>query len=69
MEKRIYHCTKENWYKLKKEIKITIFSSYGTLDTPADKFLMRGQDVLLSKDDMSDDAHNLSGQKYIFKGR
>ena len=24
MEKRIYHCTKENWYKLKKEIKFLV---------------------------------------------
>ena len=67
MEKRIYHCTKENWDKLKKEIKITIFSSYGTLDTPADKFLMRGQDVLLSKDDMSDEI--LLMMRIIYQGK
>ena len=67
MKKKIYHCTKENWDRLEKEVKITIFSGYGTLDTPADKFLMRGQDILLSKGDMA--AETLLMMHIVYRGK
>ena len=70
MKKRMYHCTRETWDRLEKEVKITIFSDYGTLDTPADKFLMRGQDILLSREDMATEIllmmHILYRGKSIF---
>lgn len=55
MKKKIYRCSKESWDRIKRNVKITIFSGYGTLDTAADTFLLRGRDILLSKEDMADE--------------
>ncbi len=55
MKERICHCSKENWSRMEGKVKVTIFSGYGTLDTAAEKFLLRGRDILLSKEDMADE--------------
>lgn len=67
MKKGMYHCSRETWSRIEKEVKITIFSGYGTLDTPADKFLMCGQDILLSRDDMASEI--LLMMRIIYRGK
>lgn len=67
MKKGLSHCSREDWGRIKKEVKVTIFSGYGTLDTAAEKFLLRGRDVLLSTEDMADEL--LLMMRVTYQGR